>query len=78
MGDQLEYLRHAASRLRELAAAVGLHLARADWHRRRDIIRTLTQRIEIGLDAVKIVSRVMQHARGWGTGVHRCHVIPSV
>jgi len=43
--DHLEHLRLAAKRLRELAAAVGPHLATADWHRRRDIIRTLVQRI---------------------------------
>ncbi len=46
--DQLEHLRLAASRLRELAAAVGPHLASPDWHRRRDLIRRLVQRIEIG------------------------------
>jgi site-specific DNA recombinase len=39
--DQLEHLRLAAKRLRDLAAAVGPHLANADWHRRRDMIRTL-------------------------------------
>jgi site-specific DNA recombinase len=64
--DQLEHLRLAASRLRELAAAVGPHLANADWHRRRDIIRTLVQRIEIGQEFIKIVFRVMQEARGSG------------
>lgn len=31
--DQLEHPRLAASRLRELAAAVGPHLANSDWHR---------------------------------------------
>jgi site-specific DNA recombinase len=64
--DQLEHLRLAASRLRELAAAVGPYLATADWHRRRDIIRTLVQRIEIGREIIKIVFRVMQDARGSG------------
>ncbi len=64
--DRLEHLRLAARRLRELAAAVGPHLATADWHRRRDIIRTLVQRIEIGLEVIKIVFRVMQDARGSG------------
>jgi site-specific DNA recombinase len=64
--DQLEHLRLAASRLRELAAAVGPHLASSDWHRRRDIIRTLVQRIEIGLEVIKIVFRVTQDARGSG------------
>jgi site-specific DNA recombinase len=64
--DQLEHLRLTASRLRELAAAVGPHLANADWHRRRDIIRTLVQRIEIGLEVIKIAFRVMQDARGSG------------
>jgi site-specific DNA recombinase len=56
--DRLEHLRLAASRLRELAAAVGPHLANSDWHRRRDIIRTLVQRIEIGRETIKIVFRV--------------------
>jgi site-specific DNA recombinase len=64
--DQLEHLRLTASRLRELAAAVGPHLANADWHRRRDIFRTLVQRIEIGLEVIKIAFRVMQDARGSG------------
>jgi hypothetical protein len=64
--DRLEHLRLAASRLRELAAAVGPHLANSDWHRRRDIIRTLVQRIEIGLELIKIVFRVTQDARGSG------------
>jgi len=64
--DHLEHLRLAASRLRELAAAVGPHLANSDWHRRRDLIRTLVQRIEIGLEVIKIVFRVMQDAPGPG------------
>jgi len=64
--DQLEHLRLAVKRLRDLATAVGPHLANADWHRRRDIIRTLVQRIEIGLEIIKIVFRVMQDARGSG------------
>ena len=64
--DRREHLRLAASRLRELAAAVGPYLATADWYRRRDIIRTLVQRIEIGREVIKIVFRVMQDARGSG------------
>ena len=64
--DQLEHLRLAAKRLRDLATAVGPDLATADWHRRRDIIRTLVQRIEIGPEVLGIVFRVMQGARGSG------------
>ena len=64
--DQLEHLRLAAKRLRDLAAAVGPHLANADWHRRRDIIRTLVQRIEIGQEILKIVFRVTSDTRGSG------------
>jgi len=64
--DHLEHLRLAAKRLRELAAAVGPHLATADWHRRRDIIRTLVQRIEVGREVIKIVFRVMPEARDSG------------
>lgn len=64
--DRLEHLRLAASRLRELAAAVGPHLANSDWHRRRDIIRTLVQRIEIGRETIKVVFRVTPDARNSG------------
>ncbi len=56
----LEHLRLAAKRLRELATAVGPHLATADWHRCRDMIRTLVQRIEIGAEVIKIVFCVTQ------------------
>jgi len=66
--DQLEHLRLAAKRLRELAAAVGPHRATADWHRRRDMIRTLVQRIEIGLEVIKIVFRLTPDARNSGPG----------
>jgi site-specific DNA recombinase len=62
--DHLEHLRLTAKRLCDLAAAVGPHLVCADWQRRREIIRTLVQRIEIGPEVVKIVLRVMQDARG--------------
>ena len=61
--DQLEHLRLAASRLRELAAAVGPHLSNSDWLSRRDTIRTLVQRIEIGPEVIKIVFRIRQDAR---------------
>ena len=64
--NQLENLRLATERLRQLAAAVGPHLANADWHRRREIIRTLVQRIEIGPEVIKIVFRVTPDTRGLG------------
>jgi hypothetical protein len=63
--DQLEHLRVTAKRLRDLAAAVGPHLTN-DWHRRREIIRTLVQQIEIGREVLKIVFRVTPDARGSG------------
>ena len=62
----LEHLRLATSRLRELAAAVGPHLANADWRRRRDMIRTLVQRIEIGPEVITIVFRVTPGTLGSG------------
>jgi len=65
--NQLENLRLATERLRQLAAAVGPHLANADWHRRREIIRTLVQRIEIGPEVIKIVFRVTPDTRGLGS-----------
>jgi hypothetical protein len=38
--------------------------ATADWHRRRDMSRTLVERVEIGLEGIKIVLRVTPEARG--------------
>jgi hypothetical protein len=61
--DQLDYLRQAAGRLRELAAAVGPQLADCDWHRRRALIRRLVQRIEIGPELIKISFRVTEERR---------------
>jgi site-specific DNA recombinase len=62
--DQLEHLRLATGRLRELAAAVGPELAGADWQRRREIIRTLVQRIDIDIEVIKIIFRLTQITRG--------------
>jgi site-specific DNA recombinase len=61
--DQLEHLRLATARLRELAAAVGPELAGADWQRRREIIRTLVRRIHIDTEAIKIIFRETQNIR---------------
>jgi len=54
--DQLEQLRLATSRLRELAAAIRPELANADWQRRREIIRTLVRRIDIDTEVIRIFS----------------------
>ncbi len=62
--DQLEHLRLATGRLRELAAAVGPELAGSDWQRRREIIRTLVRRIDIDTEVIKIILRVTQNTRG--------------
>jgi site-specific DNA recombinase len=61
--DQLERLRLATSRFRELAAAIGPELAGANWPRRREIIRTLVQKIDIDTGVIKIIFRVTQNAR---------------
>lgn len=65
--DQREHLRLATNRLRELAAAVGPELGRADWQRRREIIHTVVQRIDIDTDVVRIIFRVNQNTRGSGS-----------
>ena len=65
--DQLEHLRLATSRLRELAGAIGPELASADWQRRREITRTLVQRIDIDKEVIKIIFRVTQNSRGSGS-----------
>ena len=65
--DQLEHLRLATIRLRELAGAIGPELASADWQRRREIIRTLVQRIDIDKEVIKINFRVTENTRGSGS-----------
>ena len=60
--DQLEHVRLAAERLHELSTTIGPDLADANWHRRRELIRTLVQKVEIGHENIKIVFRVLQDA----------------
>jgi len=62
--DQREHFRLATTRLRELATAVGSELASANWQRRREIIRTLVQRIDIDTEVIKIIFRLTQIPRG--------------
>lgn len=62
--DHQDRMRGLASRLRDLVATVGPELENADWARRREIIRTLVQRIEIGPEKVAIVFRVSPDDRG--------------
>lgn len=61
---RLENLRSAVQRVRDMSTAVGDDLANADWHRRREIVRTLVQRIDIDAEIIKIVFRLNQNARG--------------
>jgi hypothetical protein len=67
--DASESLRLAVNRIRELAAAIGPDLASADWHRTREIIRTLVQRIDIEPEIIKVIFRVTQNARGSGNPI---------
>jgi hypothetical protein len=46
-----------------LATTVGPELASANWQRRREIIRTLVQRIDIDAEVIKIVFRLTQQKR---------------
>jgi site-specific DNA recombinase len=64
--DHQERLRFLASRLRELAATVGPDLEDAHWARRREIIRSLVQRIELGPEKVTTVFRLSRDGRGAG------------
>jgi site-specific DNA recombinase len=64
--DRRENLRAAANRIRELATALGPEMASAN-HRRREIIRTLVQRIDIDLEAIAIIFRVAQNTRASGS-----------
>lgn len=62
--DQREHFRLAMNRLRELAATVGPELGSADWQRRREITRTVVQRIDIDTDVIKIIFRIDQNTGG--------------
>ena len=53
--DQMEHLRLAVARLRELWATIGPDLVDADWHRQREVIRTLSpDRGRSGLTSVAV------------------------
>jgi hypothetical protein len=60
--DQMEHLRLAVARLHELSSTVGPDLADADWHRQREVIRTVVQRIEIGHENIRIIFRLSPDA----------------
>ena len=53
-----EELRLVVSRLEDFAAQVKGSLAEADWHTRRDLIRTLVKQVEIDKEEVNVVFRV--------------------
>jgi site-specific DNA recombinase len=61
--NRRDHLRLAANRIRDLAATVGPELERADWQRKREIIRTVVQRIDIDTDVMKIIFRVNPNTR---------------
>ena len=46
------------TRLEDFAGQVKEGLATADWHTRRELIRTMVQRVEIGKDDVNVVFRI--------------------
>jgi len=52
--QQLQLL---SSQLEELAASLGPHIENTEWNNRREVIRAIVQRIEIGPAAVTIVPR---------------------
>jgi site-specific DNA recombinase len=61
---QAERLRGAVARLREMAATLGPGLPELDWNSRRDVIRLLVQRIEIGTESIRLVFRLTQDKVG--------------
>jgi site-specific DNA recombinase len=56
--NRLRELRLALGGLQEFAQQVMEGLEHADWHKRREIIRALVKRIEVGHEEVRIVYRV--------------------
>jgi site-specific DNA recombinase len=51
-------LRLIVGRLEDFASQVKTDLAEADWNMRREIIRALVKRVEVGMEEVKVVFRV--------------------
>ena len=59
----------AICRLEEFHEKVKEGLAEADWQMRRDLIRTLVKRVEVGKDEVKIVFRIPPDSDNLGSNV---------
>ena len=51
-------LQTAIRRLEEFGEQVKVHLADADWQTRRELIRMLVKRVEIGKEEIKVVFRI--------------------
>jgi hypothetical protein len=64
-------LRLVITRLEDFAQRVTAGLQQADWTRRRDVIRTLVKRVDIGPDAVKVVFRVEPGTSPTDAAAHR-------
>jgi site-specific DNA recombinase len=56
--DRKQELRFLVDHFKKLAVHLGPDLENADWNRRREIIRSLVERIEIALTSISIVFRV--------------------
>ncbi|MBZ5489474.1 MAG: recombinase family protein [Acidobacteriia bacterium] len=63
--SRLDNLRWAVQRVRDLSTAMGADLTNADWHRRREIIRTLIQQIDINTEMINVIFRLTQNDRGF-------------
>ena len=63
--NQQHELRLALGGLEEFAQQVTEGLEQADWHQRREIIRALVKRIEVGPEEVRIVYRVSPPPGMW-------------
>ena len=58
MKDRRTHLRSVMSRLTEISSQLQIQLNDADWATKREIIRALVQRIEIGPTKVAVVLRL--------------------
>jgi site-specific DNA recombinase len=67
-------LRLVITRLEEFAGKVKDGLSTADWNQKRDLIRTMVQRVEIGTEDVNVVFRVppdpFESSPDWGILQH--------
>jgi site-specific DNA recombinase len=66
------------SRLDDFSAQVGRHLDELEWAKKREIIRALVRRVEVGLEQVQVVFRVDSFPGESDPGKKACNFVGGV